>query len=96
MATSQEQIARSIDQLTADQEQMTGEITGDRAVHPFKERGSFAAACLRLRTQARTAACLRPGVQAPFRGIARTDGALTLHRGTVAGVGTMRIDAEER
>jgi hypothetical protein len=40
------------------------QTAGDRTVHPLQELRAFAAACLRLRAQARAAACLRLGAQA--------------------------------
>jgi hypothetical protein len=52
------------------------ETTGDRTVHPLQELRAFAAACLRLRAQARVAACLRPAAQARAAAVAGTDGAL--------------------
>src|SRR5258708_35305939 len=52
------------------------QTAGDRTVHPLQELRAFAAACLRLRAQARAAACLRLGAQARAAAVAGTDGAL--------------------
>jgi hypothetical protein len=43
---------------------------GAGTVRPFEELRAFAAVRLRLCAQAATAACLRPGAQTPFAGIA--------------------------
>jgi hypothetical protein len=49
-----------------------------RTVHPFEDPRDFAAACLRLRAEARIAPCLRLQAQARIAGLAGTDPPLTL------------------